>query len=151
MTTKHCFLSITIFLCDICMEVSNCVRNKRQVIHSFFDDRTIKGNRHVLPAMCVSFKTIVSYNIMSHKLVIFSKVYFLNRFWQQSLSLSVFYVNIFHISGTIYVYFRKIMQIECFFILYNTLLVMFCSLDKIIIRGHLQLQAINEVFWYWFI
>ena len=81
MTTKHCFLSITIFLCDICMEVSNCVRNKRQVIHSFFDDRTIKGNRHVLPAMCVSFKTIVSYNIMSHKLVIFSKVYFSNRFW----------------------------------------------------------------------
>ena len=80
MTTKHCFLSITIFLCDICMEVSNCVRNKRQVIHSFFDDRTIKGNRHVLPAMCVSFKTIVSYNIMSHKLVIFSKVYFLKSF-----------------------------------------------------------------------
>ena len=82
MTTKHCFLSITIFLCDICMEVSNCVRNKRQVIHSFFDDRTIKGNRHVLTvAMCVSFKTIFSYNIMSHKLVIFSKVYFLNSFW----------------------------------------------------------------------
>ena len=44
------------------LEVSNCVRNKRQVIH-FFGDRTIKGNRHVLYSMCVS-QNVVHVSLM---------------------------------------------------------------------------------------